>query len=132
MPHWEEMQVKAKTLIEEALKVLKAGASEAEHLAGTTASAAKLHMTIKRSRIEKYRLLHEVGNAVYEKVGSAGTAGNNVELSKQVKDLIGQVKNLDDEIDRAEKKLSNFSVVSKTKVQKSAVKKKSPPGKRAQ
>lgn len=117
MPHWEEMQVKAKVLIEEALKILKSGMTEAEFLAGTTASAARLHMVIKRSRIEKYRLLHELGELVFEKAGTGQAAG--IEPTKRMKDIIDQAKGLDKTIDESEKKLNKFSIVKKTAETKS-------------
>lgn len=112
MAHWEEMQIKAKMLLEEALKVLKSGATEAEFLAGTTASAAKLHIGTKRARLDKYKLLHELGEHVYEKASSP-SAPASLGITQAMKDIVRRVEAIDDEVKRAEKKLSKFSVVKK-------------------
>lgn len=112
MPHWEEMQVKAKVLMEEALKVLKAGMGDAEMIAGKTAAAARLHMQTRRSRIEKYRILHELGDLLYEKYETSSQPGQ-IELTKHMKDLLGQTRNLDQVIEGCEKKLNKFSITKK-------------------
>lgn len=112
MAHWEEIQVKAKILVEEALKVLKSGATEAEFLAGTTANAAKLHIGTKKARLNKYKLLHELGDLVYEKASSSAEM-TSMGITQKMKDIIRRVEALDDEIERTEKRLSKFSVVKK-------------------
>ncbi|MBT3181930.1 MAG: hypothetical protein HN337_05405 [Deltaproteobacteria bacterium] len=120
MPHWNEMQVKAKELIEEGLKILKNGVSEAEVIAGKTADAAKLHMQAKKCRIEKYRALHELGDLIFEKYETQNKP-QNIELTKHMRELLSQVDKLDDTVASVEKKLSKFTVATK----KSAPKKKS-------
>lgn len=116
MAHWEEIQVKAKMLVEEALKVLKSGATEAEFLAGTTASAAKLHIGAKKALLDKYKLLHGLGELVYEKASSSAESAS-MGITQRMKDIIRQIQSIDDEIARTEKRLSKFSVVKKQEKQ---------------
>ncbi len=121
MPHWNEMQVKAKELIEEGLKILKSGVNEAEYIAGKTADAAKLHMQAKKCRIEKYRTLHELGDLIFEKY-ETNSKPQNLELTKHMKGLLTQVNKFDKTIDDAEKKLSKFTIATKKSTPKKKTK----------
>ncbi|HQG13519.1 MAG TPA: hypothetical protein PLT05_04055 [bacterium] len=112
MPKFEDMQVKAKTLIEEALALLKSGMSDAEFIAGKTAAAAKLHIKSKQGRIEKYRLLHELGELFH----AAILDGKPVQISKRMKEISQQVAKLDKLLASTTKKISSLTVTTKTAV----------------
>ncbi|HPW46035.1 MAG TPA: hypothetical protein PKU96_06690 [bacterium] len=112
MPKFEDMQVKAKTLIEEALALLKSGMSDAEFIAGKTATAAKLHIKSKQGRIEKYRLLHELGELFH----AAILDGKPVQISKRMKEISQQVAKLDKLLASTTKKISSLTVTTKTAV----------------
>ena len=120
MPKFEDMQVKAKALIEEALTLLKSGMNEAEFIAGKTATAARLHMKSKQSRIEKYRLLHELGELFH----AALLAGEPVQTSKRMKDISQQIAKLDEFIANTAKKISSLTVTTKTAAVRKQPKKK--------
>lgn len=110
MSNWDEMQVKAKVLIEEALKVLKAGAKDAELIAGKTASSAKLHVAIKKNQVSKLKLLHELGEGVY-KAAQQGEA--HLTLSPKMKELVLKLRTIEKDIKRDNAKLEKFTVVKK-------------------
>ena len=110
MSNWDEVQVKAKALIEEALKVLKSGAKDAELIAGKTASSAKIHVAIKKNQIEKLKLLNELGEAVFK---SANECEEEFILSNKMKGIINKIAEIDNDIKRDTAKLEKFTVVKK-------------------
>ncbi len=122
MPKFEDMQVKAKALIEEALTLLKSGMSEAEFIAGKTAAAARLHMKSKQSRIEKYRLLHELGELFH----AAILDGEPVQTNKRMKEISQQVAKLDEFLANTAKKISSLTVTTKTAAATKKISKKKP------
>ncbi len=120
MPHWEDVQTRAKKLIEEGLMLLRTGANEAEHIANTTASAARLHMTLKRNRYDVYRALHDLGEMVHT---AARNGGKTVAITPSMATLITRISELEEAAERAEKELSTFTVVNQEKEQKRTAKK---------
>ena len=116
MPRWEEMQVNARKLIDEGVTLLRAGAHEAAFLAGTTASAAKLHMTIRRNRLEIYRELHDLGRLIFE-VMSATPVPGSLPITDEMRGLIKRSRELNEEVRQAQKELGKFSVVKKRAIE---------------
>lgn len=109
MSNWETMQSKVKVLIDDAFKLIKSGASEAEYLAGATASAAKLHMTLRKNQIEKYKLLHELGEIAFEQMGS----GKEFKPTKRIGEIVEAVSKMESENAAVDKELAKISVVKK-------------------
>ena len=120
MPHWEDMHIRAKKMIEEGLMLLRTGAHDVEFLANTTASAAKLHMTVRKNQLERYRVLHDLGRHVFEASKKGGAA---IPLTPDIKGLIKRTQDLDSAAQRAEKELEKFTVVNKSAPKKKPSKK---------
>ncbi|MFA4875269.1 MAG: hypothetical protein WC956_06445 [bacterium] len=112
MPQWDEIQARARKLIDEGLKLLRAGMSDAEYLAEATATAAKLHVALRRNRLDKYRLLHEIGKEVCAAV-EADPALRQISITESISDEIARSRALDEEMKRAEAHISGLSVVRK-------------------
>ncbi len=115
MSNWQEVQAKAKVMVEEALKILKAGAEDAEIIAGKTASAAKLHVAIKKNQVTRLKLLNELGSLVFDKADQAGKDALSIDLTAKMKEHIARLRHLQKEIRRDEAKLTKFTVVKKKK-----------------
>jgi hypothetical protein len=114
MPQWEEIQVRARKLIDEAFKLLRTGMTDAEYLAEATANAAKLHMAIRRNRLDKYRLLHDLGEEVCDAAGRDPEA-RQLRLTESMAGKIGRSRALDEEAKRAEDHITQLTVVRKPK-----------------
>jgi|GEM_PF-1972701 len=112
MPTWENMQTNARKLMAEGITLLRAGAHEAAFIAGTTASAAKLHMTIRKNRLEIYRELHDLGQLLFEAMSAKPVPGS-IPITTEMRGLIQRVRELGEEAERAQKELNKFSVVKK-------------------
>lgn len=112
MPNWENMQNNARRLIGDGIEILRAGAHEAAFLAGTTASAAKLHMTIRRNRLEIYRELHDLGGLVFDALSSKPTPGS-LPITEEMRALVKRARELGEEARQAEKELDAFTIVKK-------------------
>lgn len=112
MTKWNEIQAQAKKLIDEGMHALKSGFTEAEFLAGTTASAAKLHMDAGRRRFEMYRVLHDLGAVLYNAIASRPDA-TGIELTPAMRSLIDNAHKLDEILAEDEHRLGRFSVVRK-------------------
>jgi hypothetical protein len=110
MSNWENMQARLKVIIEDALKFIKSGASEAEHLAGATAQATKLHVTIRKNQIDKYKKLHELGEIVHTELQKGP---GDIKATKKINDISEVVKKMDYESAQAYEALGKISVVSK-------------------
>lgn len=117
MPQWNEMQERARRLIEEGLQLLKSGAHEAGFIAETTASAARLHMVVRQNQFEKYKLLHDLGEALYKKC-PRGRVARTIDLSDGMISMIDRAGHMDDAMHAAEVKLSKFSIVRKGAAQR--------------
>jgi hypothetical protein len=112
MPKWEEIQAKAKRLIEEGLRLLRSGMSEAEFLAEATADATRLNVEVRRCRFERYKAIHALGTEVLHSAG-AGPDAAHVRLTASMKSLISKAHALEEEARRAEEKASKITVVKK-------------------
>ncbi len=112
MPQWEEMQARARKLIDEGLKLLRSGVSDAEYLAEATANAAKMHIAVRRNRLEKYRLLHDIGEEISN--SSQLSAGGSIPVTNSIAEKIARVYALDEEANKVEEHISNLSIVKKT------------------
>ncbi len=110
MPQWNEVQEKARKLIDEGMRLLRSGMSDAEFLAEATASAAKLHVSIRKNRYDKYRALHDLG-VIVKKACDDGR--ESITVTPEMKHIVEQVKNLDAEVERAEVSAAQLTVVRK-------------------
>ncbi len=110
MTQWNEIQEKARKLIDEGMRLLRSGMNDAEYLAEATASAAKLHMTIRKNRIEKYRVLHDMGAQLHGSI-LAGSAPQGI--SQELRSLSERVRRLDEEAAAAEGEVAQLTVVRK-------------------
>jgi hypothetical protein len=110
MVQWEEIQAKAKKLIDEGFRLLRMGIGDAEYLAEATANAAKLHMAVRRNRLDKYRLLHEVGEEVCNTLMENPTA-REIQVTQSITDKIARAHSLDEEAKRAEERIANLTVI---------------------
>jgi len=118
MKNFEEMQKKAKNLMEEALTLLKSGMVEAEFLAEKTASATKLHVQAKKCQLEKYKSLYKLGELVLNDADKP-----NFKLTKPMKDIVSKVNDLNVALKEAEGALKKFTVVNKVAKAKKKLKK---------
>lgn len=112
MTKWNEIQEQAKKLIDEGMHALKSGFTEAEFLAGATASATKLHMDAGRRRFELYRVLHDLGAVLYSAVASSPHLAR-IELTPAMKALINNARALGETVAEDERQLGLFSVVKR-------------------
>lgn len=110
MQNFNEIQDRAKKLIDEGLKILKTGVKDAELIAGSTAAAAGLHMDAGRSRIMMHRIFYELGRAVYKENKNL-SYGSGLILSQGILDLIEKARALEETADDDDHKLDAFSVV---------------------
>lgn len=112
MTKWNEIQEQAKKLIDEGMHALKSGFTEAEFLAETTASAARLHMDAGRRRFEMYRVLHDLGAVLYNAVASDPSSAR-IELTPAMRALVGNARSLDETLAEDERQLGLFSIVKR-------------------
>ena len=113
MAHWEEVQTKAKKLIEEGLVLLRSGAKEAEFIAGTTAVAARLQVKVSKNRYELYRALHDLGQLTVTEAIKSGS--DSIKTNAKMKSLIKRANDIEEASKRAEKELSKFTIIDKKK-----------------
>ena len=112
MPQWDEIQARARKLIDEAFKLLRTGMTDAEYLAEATANAAKLHMAVRRNRLDKYRLLHDIGEEVCA-AAEKQPGAHSIAVTDSISDKIARSRALDDEARRAEDHITQLTVVRK-------------------
>ncbi|MFH1829425.1 MAG: hypothetical protein ABH871_01440 [Pseudomonadota bacterium] len=112
MPSWEEVQIHAKKMIEEGMRILRSGMSEASFLAESTAEAAKLHVSLRHNRLDRYKALHELGRMVCDKA-EAGAAASQLTLTEEMKKKIKQVSGLDDEAQKFEAEIAKLTIIRK-------------------
>ena len=113
MAHWDEVQTKAKKLIEEGLVLLRSGAKEAEFIAGTTAVAARLQVQVSKNRYELYRVLHDLGQLTVAE--ATKSSSDSIKVSAKMKALIKRANGIEEASRRAEKELGKFTIVDKKK-----------------
>lgn len=112
MPSWDEIQVHAKKMIEEGMRILRSGMTEASFLAESTAEAARLHVSLRRNRLDRYKALHELGRMVCDKVKKS-TASSQLTLTDEMKKKIKDVGSLDDEAQKFEAEISKLTIIRK-------------------
>lgn len=115
MTRWDKIQERARKLINEGMTLLKSSAHDAELLAETTTSAAKLHMDVGRKRIELYRTLHDLGTAVYEASIEGQPEAFALPITPVMKDLISKVGDIVRASEEDAKRIKHISVVKGTK-----------------
>lgn len=114
MKQWNEVQIKARKMIDDGLKLLRSGMNEAEFLAEATASAAKLHVTLHRNRLDKYRALHDIGLEVFNTL-EKDLEAKTIYITPSIEEKIDRVREMDDESSRTERQISKLSVSKKEK-----------------
>jgi hypothetical protein len=112
MPSWEEIQGHAKRMIDEGLRILRTGMTEASYLADVTAKAANLEVTLRRNRLERYKAVHEIGKFVCEEVEFDHTK-DSVRLTSHIKKKMEQVIALDEEAKQFEAQIAQLTIIRK-------------------
>lgn len=112
MPTWEEIQVHARKFIDEGMKMLRSGMSEASYLADATAKAANIHVSLRRNRYERYRQVHEIGKFVCDEA-HCDPQTVDIKLTDDIKKKMVLVRALDDEAHAFEKNISKLTVIKK-------------------
>ena len=118
MPKWDEVQKHANKIIAEGVKLLKSGMSEAEYIAEATAASARLHVTVRKSRFDMYKVLHDLGQRVH--AAAAKSAGGEVRLTEPMQKLIKRVNSLERDAKAAEARISKLSITKKGSAKKRA------------
>ncbi len=113
MAQWDDVQAKAKKLFDEGLVLLKSGAKDAEFIAGTTATAARLQVQVSKNKYELYRLLHDLGQLTVDAAISSNT--DSIKITSEMKPLLERAQKIEDGSKGAEKELSKFTIVDKKK-----------------
>jgi len=112
MPKWEDVQKRANKLISEGMKLLKSGMSEAEYIAEAAAESTRLHVVVRRSRFDRYKALHDLGQKAYDASVKAAPA-RQIELTDSMTKLISRVKALEAESRAAQEKIGGLSITKK-------------------
>ena len=123
MPAWEEIQINAKKLIDEGMKMLRSGMHEASFLADITAKSANLHVSLRRNHSERYKTVHEIGKLVCDAAIKDPSRGE-IKLTDDVRKKMKKVVDLDQEAADFEKEIAKLTVTSKTKPAKKKAAKK--------
>ena len=118
MPKWDEIHKHANKIIAEGVKLLKSGMSEAEYIAEATAASARLHVTVRKSRFDMYKALHDLGQRVHD--AAAKSAGGEVRLTEPMQKLIKRVNSLERDAKAAEARISKLSITKKGSAKKGA------------
>ena len=118
MPNWEEIQTHAKRFIDEGMKMLHAGMNEASYLAEATAKAANLHVSLRRNRYDRYRVVHEIGRYVSDECMN-DSSKNEIKLTDNIRKKMDEVKALDEYAREFEAEMSKLTVTNKGKSLKS-------------
>ncbi len=116
MPKWDEIQKHANRIIAEGVKLLKSGMSEAEYIAEATAASARLHVTVRKSRFDMYKALHDLGQKVHD--AAAKSAGGEVKLTEPMLKLMKRVDSLERDAKAAEARISKLSITKRGSAKK--------------
>ena len=114
MPHWEEIEIKAKKLIGEGMELLKVGMHDAGFIAENTAKAAKLSVHERKSRFEMYKIFYEMGKMTYQAI-DANPKLRQIAVTKEMMKVFDKLKGLEVAAALDIEKLSQFTVVAKKK-----------------
>jgi len=112
MSSWEEIQVHAKKMIEEGMRIMRSGMSEASFIAESTAEATKLHVSLRRNRLDRYKALHELGRMVCDEV-DVDKPTDQFTLTNNMKKKIKEVSYLDKEACDFEAEIAKLTIINK-------------------
>jgi antirestriction protein ArdC len=126
MPTWEEVQIHAKKLIDEGIKMLRSGVHEASYLVDATAKSADLHVSLRRNRYDRYKAVHEIGKYVCDEV-HCDPSKAEIRITDHINKEIVYVKALDDEARAFEEQISKLTVTKKGEKKSQAAKGQHPP-----
>ncbi len=110
----DRLQHKTVNLIEESMRVLKGGFSEARRLIHVTADATKLHIEKESRVLITHREYHRLGEEVYRAVKGDRGAGP-LALNETMRDIIKRIAAAEEEISRSNSLLKHLSVVGAKK-----------------
>lgn len=108
---YRDIQGKAKQLVEEGMDLLRSGVKSAEVVAGKTLIATRLQYQSRRTQLDLYRALYDLGRAAYEQLKSS--AGEVLQLTPDLLGRYGRIVELEKKIATAEKDLSHSTVVTR-------------------
>jgi len=114
MPAWEEIQIHARKFIDEGIKMLRSGMSEASFLTEITAKSANLHVSLRRNHSERYKTVHEIGKLFCDEALS-NPAASQVKVTAPIKNKMEKVRKLDQEAADFEREISRLTVTKKEK-----------------
>ncbi|MBN1282461.1 MAG: hypothetical protein JXA24_01640 [Proteobacteria bacterium] len=112
MPKLEQIQKRAKRMMDDGLKLLRAGMSEAEYIAGAAAESARLHIASRSDRIDIYKALHELGLKVYQ-AASKDPGLREVRLTDAMMKVVSRVAALEREVRACESRISKLTITKK-------------------
>jgi len=112
MPRWDEIQVRAKKLIDEGMKLLRSGMTEASYLADATAKAANLHVSLRQNRFARYKAVHEIGKLVCDEI-ECDPQKAEVRLTGNIRKMMAEVVALDEEAKGFEAEIEKLTVIKK-------------------
>ena len=111
---FDSLQHKTANLIEESMRVLRGGLSEARRLIHVTADATKLHIEKESRVLVTHREYHRLGEEVYRALkGNHGV--DQLTLNETMRDIIKRIGAAEDEISRSNSLLKHLSVVGAKK-----------------
>jgi hypothetical protein len=100
---WERQ---ARKIINDGVKNLRTRINEATTLAETTAEVAKLHVTVKRNQINRFKVLYDLGKAVWDAFPS-DDATRELHLTDHIIETAHRMRSLDEESRSAEGRISS-------------------------
>lgn len=113
MPQWNEIQTHAKKIIDEGIKLLRTGMTEAEYIAEATAESAKLHIASRKDRLNIYKLLHELGHKVYHSA-SKDPSMRELKLTDAMLKIMQKVEKLERNIKSCEAKIAKLTITKRS------------------
>lgn len=114
----DRIQQKTSNFIEESVRVLRGGLSEARRLIHVTADATKLHIEKESRVLVTHREYHRLGEEVYRAL-KGGQGAGPLTLNETMRDIIKRIGAAEEEISRSNSLLKHLSVVG-TKKSKAA------------
>ena len=108
---FQNIRRKAKKFAEEGLKIVRAGMQGAEVVAEATVDATKHHVQSRRSQVDLYRALHDLGEQVFTQVQEGKT--NDIKMTAQMEQICDRVVKLQKSILESNEHLSRITIVGK-------------------
>jgi hypothetical protein len=109
--HWQDQ---ARRILDDGVKLLRTRLTEAEGLAEQTANVAKLQLTVGRNQLNRYKMLYDLGKAVWDSFPSDEST-QSLTLNEKIRRLAHRVRHLDDESRKAQRVISSFPTLPKGK-----------------